>query len=213
MTTPAPPAPTASADGRVARGERTRRVIAEALIALLQEGDPQPTARRVAERAGVSLRLVFHHFDDMEQVLQAAVDVQLQRHWNQLHPVDKALPLGERVARLVHQRSSVYQAIAPVRRAAMVNEATSSVLREQLQTGRQQLRTQLDFLLDAEAHRAGPAAADLLDSIEALTSFEVWDQLRRRQGKSQDAAETLMTAMVGAVLADHGIESSTGRET
>ena len=35
-------------DGRVARGERTRRALAEALISLLEEGDAQPTARRIA---------------------------------------------------------------------------------------------------------------------------------------------------------------------
>ena len=69
------------------------------LIALLEEGDAQPTARRIAERAGVSLRLVFHHFDDLESILGAAVEIQEQRHWRRLRPVDPTLPVDERVAR------------------------------------------------------------------------------------------------------------------
>ena len=57
-----------AADGRLARGQRTRANVAGALIALLREGDTEPTARAVAERAGVSLRLVFHHFADMDEL-------------------------------------------------------------------------------------------------------------------------------------------------
>jgi TetR/AcrR family transcriptional regulator of autoinduction and epiphytic fitness len=59
------PAP-ATTDGRVLRGERNREAIVEALLELYQEGDPQPPARAIAERAGVSLRTVFQHFNDMD---------------------------------------------------------------------------------------------------------------------------------------------------
>ena len=95
-----------NADGRMARGERTRRALAEALIALLEEGDAQPTARRIAERAGVSLRLVFHHFDDLESILYHAVRIQEQRHWRHIRPVEPTLPVDERVARVVRQRDT-----------------------------------------------------------------------------------------------------------
>ena len=92
-------------DGRVARGERTRRALAEAMIVLIEEGDPLPTARRVAESAGVSLRLVFHHFDDLESILRAAVEIQEERHWRPIRPVAPTLPVHERVARVVRQRA------------------------------------------------------------------------------------------------------------
>ena len=57
-------------DGRVARGQRTRRSVAEALMELLRAGETDPTAKAVALRAGVSLRLVFHHFADMDDLYQ-----------------------------------------------------------------------------------------------------------------------------------------------
>ncbi len=65
-----------STDGRIARGERTRRKVAEALISLLEEGDTQPTAKLIAQRADVSLRLVFHHFEDMDALYRAVMILQ-----------------------------------------------------------------------------------------------------------------------------------------
>ena len=68
-------------DGRVARGQRTRRNVAEALMELLRAGDTDPTAKAVARRAGVSLRLVFHHFADMDDLYQFVAALQLRRQW------------------------------------------------------------------------------------------------------------------------------------
>ena len=60
-------------DGRVLRGERNRSAIVEALLALLEEGGAKPSAKEIAERAGVSLRSVFQHFDDMEALYAECV--------------------------------------------------------------------------------------------------------------------------------------------
>src|SRR5262245_26963929 len=53
-------------DGRTQRAERSRVAIVRALFELIGEGNPQPTAQQVAERAEVGLRSVFRHFADME---------------------------------------------------------------------------------------------------------------------------------------------------
>src|SRR5271155_5351046 len=66
-------------DGRVARGQRTRRSVAEALMQLLRDGESDPTAKAVARRAGVSLRLVFHHFADMDDLYRFVAALQLRR--------------------------------------------------------------------------------------------------------------------------------------
>ena len=50
----------------LAATERARASIADALFSLLDEGELQPTATRIAERAGISLRLIYHHFGDLE---------------------------------------------------------------------------------------------------------------------------------------------------
>ena len=57
-------------DGRALRSERSRRPIVEALFALVGEGVLQPTAQQVADRAGVGIRTVFRHFEDMDALLR-----------------------------------------------------------------------------------------------------------------------------------------------
>ena len=65
LSSPGTPS-TASADGRRLRSERNRQQIVEAMIELIEAGNPAPSAARVAEEAEVSLRTVFRHFEDMD---------------------------------------------------------------------------------------------------------------------------------------------------
>src|SRR5262245_8040613 len=70
-------APSGSADGRVRRSEKSRAAIVTARFDLVGEGVVRPTAQQVAERAGVGIRSVFRHFDDMES-LYAAMNARLR---------------------------------------------------------------------------------------------------------------------------------------
>lgn len=194
--------PETAVDRRVARGEETRRRLAEAMIALLEEGIPQPSAREIAERAGVSLRLVFHHFEDMEQVLRAAVAVQVSRHWNRLHPVDPSLPLGERVERIIRQRETLYEAIAPVRRAAARAELESPTIATELSRARRQLRRGLEATFEAELHSA--SHDERLDALDVAGSWETWDLLRTRMGVGRAMARRVVARMMTSLLEDQG---------
>ena len=192
-------------DGRVARGIRAREAIAQALIELLHEGVERPTARQLAEHAGVSLRLVFHHFDDMETVLQSAVAIQVERHWARLEAVAPDGDLAHRVGATVRERARLYDAIAPVRRAAGLAAGRSPTLARQLEASRRMLRSQLrhTFSRELEAYEYGRTAAaerDLLDALDVATSFETWDQLRRQTGRSAAAARHVVERLVAGAL-------------
>ena len=190
----------AGVDGRLARGERTRRALADALLALLEEGEPRPTARQVADRAGVSLRLVFHHFEDMEAVLRSAVAIQVERHWSRLQPVDPALPRVERVGRVARQRAALYEAIAPVRRAAALVEQSSPTVAAELAHARRLLRAELAEVFELELATAGPRRAQVLDMLDVAGAWESWDQLRGHMGRGPAACRRLMAEMMQAVL-------------
>src|SRR5438309_12111230 len=110
-------------DGRTARAQRTRQAVVEALLSLLQEGDMRPTAPRIAERAGVSLRSVFQHFADREALLFAVADQQLLELRKMTRRLSGDGPLAERIDAFVKQRCRVLEAIAPVRRASFVYRA------------------------------------------------------------------------------------------
>src|SRR3954471_17905287 len=82
-------------DGRTLRGERTRRAIVDAHLALLEEGDLKPTAERIAERAGVSLRALWTNFKDMEGLFAAAGERLMERQRAEDRPIEPGPPPGD----------------------------------------------------------------------------------------------------------------------
>src|SRR5437763_15571571 len=123
------PSESVSGDGRAARSVRTRRAIVDALRALHHEGDLRPTAPRVAERAGVSVRTVWQHFDDLETLFVEAGRRDLEIAMTFVTPIEPGLPLAARIESLVEQRSRMYEEMAPVWRAARLNAPFSPQIR------------------------------------------------------------------------------------
>src|SRR3546814_20284962 len=97
---------------------RTREAIVDATISLIDEGDLRPTAPRVAERAGVSVRSVFQHFDDLESLHPAVAERLVERVAVLVVPIDPAGPLDDRLTHSLHQRVLLLVAGAPTRRDA-----------------------------------------------------------------------------------------------
>jgi TetR/AcrR family transcriptional regulator, regulator of autoinduction and epiphytic fitness len=194
----------APTDGRVARGIRARETIAEALIALLEDGVPKPTAKQVAQRAGVSLRLVFHHFEDMESLLRTTIAIQAERHWHRLE-VSPDGDLETRIREVVRRRADLFEAIAPVRRAASQAMYGSPTVAHYLEAAHRVLRGQLRRTFSEELARNGASADsadphDILDALEVVTSFETWDNLTRALGRSYEAAVRVMERLAAASL-------------
>src|SRR5450755_2790449 len=95
------------ADGRVRRGVENRTALVEALVSLYEEGELEPTAAQIAQRAGVAVRSVYGHFGDVE-TLAAEVS---ERQWHVHRPLMDAEPisgtLAERVEELVGRRAAL----------------------------------------------------------------------------------------------------------
>jgi AcrR family transcriptional regulator len=192
--------PLPSTDGRLARGERTRVKVADALISLLEEDDAAPTAKMVAQRAGVSLRLVFHHYDDMDDLYRAVMALQAQRYWSRLRAIPSDLPSTQRVDRTVRQRSRLFEAIGPVRRAVVSLASRSDELADELAESSAFLRSQLEVTFAPELEAASDGATDLLDAVDAAASWEAWDRLRHGQHLSAVAARRVMVRTLRALF-------------
>lgn len=197
-------------DGRVARGERTRVRVAEALTALLEEGETQPTAKMVARQAGVSLRLVFHHFEDMDALYRAVMVLQWQRYWAKLRDVPPDLSLDHRIDRSVRQRGRLFDAIGPVRRAAVALAARWDDLAEALGESDLFLRGRLELTFAPEIEAAGQGAGDLLEAIDIAASWEAWERLRLGQGLSAVTARRVMTRTLAALLGPEASQAPAG---
>lgn len=185
----------ASADGRTRRAERNRGAIVDALFELVGEGIPQPTAQQVAARAGVGLRSVFRHFADMDS-LYAAMGLRMQGQVRALFEDEPpAGPLAVRLRALVERRATLFERIAPYKRAAVAQAGRSPFLqtRHRALVGllREDLRRRLP-----ELERAEPALAA---ALELLTSFEAWDRLRTEQRLSAERARQVVDRTVRAL--------------
>jgi TetR/AcrR family transcriptional regulator, regulator of autoinduction and epiphytic fitness len=198
-------------DGRIARGERTRIRVAEAMIELLEQGEAQPTAKAVAQQAGVSLRLVFHHFEDMDALYRAVMVLQAQRHWSKLREVPPGLPVAHRIDRTVRQRGRLFDAIGPVRRVAVTMATRSEELAGGLAEADQFLRERLADTFEPELAAAGTHGRDLLESLDLVTSWEAWTRLRIQQHLSPVVARRVTARSLAALLGEGQAPAANGR--
>jgi AcrR family transcriptional regulator len=188
-------------DGRTARSMRTRQVIVDACITLIDEGDLSPTAPRVAERAGVSVRSVFQHFDDLDGLYAAVGDRVLERLVGLVLRVDPEMPIARRLGLAVRQRAALLEALTPIRRAAFINAWDSVAVTHRMLAGQSFLRAEVAAVFAGEIEAAGDGGPALLTAIDTLLSWNNWDHLRTTAGLPHDDAVDLVERMLQAVLA------------
>lgn len=189
-------------DGRTARAVRTKDAIVDATLALIDEGDLRPTGPRIAERAGVSVRSIFQHFDDLDALFSAVGEKVVVRISGLISPIDADAPLAERTQAFLDQRATVVESLTPVLRAALVHAASSTVIRGQFENGHQFLVAQIDETFAPEIAAAGAEGTVLRDGLVVALSWPSWDLLRGAQGRSVDEAREVAATIVRALLAE-----------
>lgn len=190
-------------DGRTVRAERTRQALVDALLALLYEGRLQPTAERIAARAGVSERSLFQHFADREALYQAVARQQYDRIVPRLEPIDVSLPLPERIDAFVAQRAWLLEEVTPVRRAALLLEPDSEVVSGWLQTARRQKAAEVERAFGAELDRLGQRErAVLLAALVAASAWTSWEALRAHQKLGVERSRAAMRVALSRLLGE-----------
>ena len=188
-------------DGRLGRGERARTAVVDALLDLIEEGDLRPTAPRIAERAGVSLRSVFHHFADLEALFSAAADRQTARLRGLARPLAGGGPLRARLAAFVRQRARFLEAITPVRRAALLMEPFSPEVTARLRRVRALGHEEVARVFAPELTGRRPAdRRELLAALAAVSSWQAWEALRAHEKLSRARAARALVRMLAALL-------------
>jgi TetR/AcrR family transcriptional regulator, regulator of autoinduction and epiphytic fitness len=198
-------AATRQGDGRTARAERTRQALVEALLGILDAGNPKPTAVEIAERAGVSERSLFQHFPDREALFEAVARQQYERVMPTLHPVDASLPLAERIDRFTRQRARLYELIGGVRRAALLIEHESPAVAGWLATARRAKAAEAERVFRRELQAIPPDEREpLRAALVAVCAWPAWESWRTHQRLGVSRARAAMAAALEALLgADH----------
>jgi len=172
-------------DGRRLRSARSRDQIVEAMLSLIGDGEMNPSAAQVAERAGVGLRSVFRHFEEMDalyremsarieaEILPAATAPFVARDWRG--------QLGE----MLKRRAVAYERMMPFRVAGAVRRFQSAYLMADFARAHayesKSLREILPKSLLADAARVA--------ALDCAIGFEAWRTLRQDQGLSRKKAE------------------------
>jgi AcrR family transcriptional regulator len=176
-------------DGRRRRTLRTREAIVHALIALVDGGNPAPTAAQVAARAGVALRSIGQHFASREALFLAAAGVHARRADAERLEVDADAPRETRVRRFAAGRAAALEASAPLRRAVLLLEPRPRAVEDAARAQADRRRAEVARVFAAElAARSGTARRRLLDRLDLLASGRTWDGLRQDLGLSATAA-------------------------
>lgn len=187
-------------DGRSARAARTRQAIIDAALALVEEGDLQPTTPRVAERAGVSVRSVFQHFDDIEGLFAAVADRVLERLAGLVLCIDPSLDVERRLPLVVNQRAALLEVLTPIRRASLVNGWDSAVVTERLRLGQAYLRAEVEGAFAGELSAAGDGRDELLIVLDVVLSWATWEHLRTSNGLDVAAATAVVERLARQAL-------------
>lgn len=185
------------ADGRRLRSEKSRALILEALFALIRGGDMDPGAARVAERAGVGLRTVFRHFEDMDSLyreMSARIEAEIVPL--AMQPFRSSDWRG-RLVELIERRASIYERILPLRVAGAARRFQSAWLMEDYRRVQAFERK----MLESVAPKPIVRDAALIAALDLATGFESWRRLRQDMGLNPAAAERVVKLAVDKLIA------------
>ncbi|MGE0151262.1 MAG: TetR/AcrR family transcriptional regulator [Reyranellaceae bacterium] len=188
-------------DGRTARADNTRRRIVASMIELIEEGHLRPTAAAIADRAQVSVRSVFQHFNDLGALFQAAADSTMHRVWSLVRPIPDSGTLEERLTALLTMRWDTYDQIAAIRRAATLIEDQLPMFVEGRTQFRHMLRGVIERVFAGDiAHLETEARRESLDAMVVVCEFEFMEVLRRQMELPREAAMATQRRAMLALL-------------
>lgn len=186
-------------DGRTARRDRNREAVLDAVLDLFGEENLSPGVHQVAERSGVSLRSVYRYFEDLNELIGAAIDRQLDRA-RPLFRLAAAVgegSLDERIERFSTARVALFEEVRVVYRAAGVLGTEQSQVAAGLTASRGWLAEQSQAMFAPELDALSPehaATAGML--VDVIGQFDTLEHLRGDRRLSPE--ET--TAFVAAAL-------------
>jgi AcrR family transcriptional regulator len=189
------------ADGRSARSAKTRDAIADALLDLLVDGNLRPTAKEIAERAGVSVRSVYVHFDDLEDLFCVAAKRHFARVAPMLEPPPATGSLTERARAFVEHRVRLYAKLGAVARATQLQAPFSPTLARIVRDahGRSSAELERVFATELDAMPAD-TRGQTVAVLDALTNPRSWEIVRELHDVPVDDGIAALASSIIALL-------------
>lgn len=189
-------------DGRTARRDRNRDLVADACLALLSEGVAEPTHEMVARRSGVSLRSVFRYWDNTDDMFEAV----FQRAYDRLNAEHGVF---EPSSGSFEERCSVFVDHRVARHIAAGNWGRVVRRREPLTVSRRGVLAKVqdnnvDVIrvhFDTELARFAPTEREeVVAALFVASSFESMDLAQRQLGFTEEQIAASMTRVFRSLL-------------
>ena len=189
-------------DGRHLRRERNREAVVEALLEFYREGNLQPSATEVAERAGSSARSLFRYFDDVDDLCSEAIRRQNQRIMPlAMFDIDLSESFSERLDTLINARMAMFEANGFLGHVARMRAPIQPLIAAELAQGRTFMRNQVKKILAPELGALDPVRAEgALATVDVLCSWEGYQLLRVDQGHNRVTASAILRTSIATLL-------------
>lgn len=184
-------------DGRRRRSSESREKIVHAMLKLIKQGEMHPGAARVAEVAGVGLRSVFRHFEDMEALYGEMSEIVAQKIRPILFTPLAARGWKSQLMELAERRMKVFDEVMPFKVAGSLRRFQSKFLMDDYRQHLKLERSTLEAILPEKVlnDRA------LLRGIEMVTSFQAWRRLRQDQNLTTAEAREVTMLLLSRLTA------------
>lgn len=172
------------------------------MIALIQEGNLQPSAIQIADRAGVSHRSIFRYFDDLDDLMRTSIE----------HAFADAASVGriehygmgtldERIAAFVTSRLALYRHVDGAMQVSRMKAPVIPLIDESIGRIARASRKQISRQFAPEVGTRSPQDAELLtDAILVASSYDAFTIHLRLLNSSPDRTRAAMTYSLSALL-------------
>lgn len=183
-------------DGRKQRSERSRQAIVDAMLDIIMAGKMEPSAAEIAEKAGVSPRTVFRHFEEMDSLYSEMTE----RMEAEIMPIIQQPFTGEgwrtQLDQLLERRALIYERVMPLKIAASIRRFGSDYLMLNYERFIHLERTGLEGVLPDTVRRD----ATLFSAVEMCAGFQTWRRLRQDQSLSTDQAAAVVRLTISRLV-------------
>ena len=183
-------------DGRRLRSDRSRQLIVESMLHLVNEGNLQPTAQQVADHASVGIRSVFRHFEDMESIFEMANELSRDHYTGLFSGGNREGTLQQRILHATQYHAEAYETLGNVLLSVIGRRWNSAVMRKNYATHQRNLRKDLDQWLP-ELKSLTPSRRE---AVDAIASFEHWHRLRGIQSLSKQSSIDTIVEMLELLM-------------
>lgn len=185
-------------DGRRQRSQRSREKILRAYWELMLDGDMNPSAAAIAEHAGVGLRSVFRHFEDLDTLLRELLLLCYDEVTPEFMKPLKSTNWKDQLVEVTERNVTIWQRIIVPHTAGEIGRFKSQVLMDDYQRSRNLEISGIKAILPKDIDNY----ENILLALDASMSFSTMRRLREDRKLSIPEVKTVMNLMVEAIIKD-----------